>query len=275
MDGNYFELFQKNKMKPPVFLNDVELQNGVYILSPLNPHFENAYLQTREKEGWVFDNSIVVNLPAVEKGKPNWKMWRMRNNSSTRFCSFLKKENTPLNILEIGSGNGWFCNTMKQTCPAANVFGLDINLCELKQAAEVFNDRNIFWLYANLFEANLPVNYFDVIVLNASVQYFESLQNLLQRLFAILKEDGQIHLLDSPFYAVDEIAGAKKRSEEYFERNNSSAMKSYYHHHSWQEVKVYFPHFFYSPKKYWNKFLTSIGIYHSPFHWLVIKKPTA
>ncbi|MCX6199157.1 MAG: methyltransferase domain-containing protein [Bacteroidetes bacterium] len=261
-------------MKEPIFLNDAVLQNGVYILSPLNPHFEMTYLQTREKEGWLFSNTTVKNLPAVEKGKPNWKMWRMRNNSSTRLCNYLKKKNEPLNILEIGSGNGWFSNAMKRACPAANVFGLDINLNELKQAAEVFNGENIFWLYANLYETNLPKKYFDVIVLNASLQYFESLQSLLQRLFEILKEDGEIHLLDSPFYAPHEIAGAKKRSEEYFERINSSAMKSYYYHHSWQEVKTYFPQIFYSPNKYWNKFLTTIDIYQSPFHWLVIKKPT-
>lgn len=261
-------------MQQPIFLCNAELQNGVYILSPLNSNFEMAYQQTREKEGWLLDNAIVANLPAIEKGKPNWKMWRMRENSSKRFNRYLKKKQSPLNILEIGSGNGWFSNAMKRTCPAANVFGLDVNLIELKQAADVFKDENIFWLYANLFETNLPEKYFDVIVLNASLQYFESVQTLLQRLFEILKVDGEIHLLDSPFYAIDEIEGAKKRSEKYFELLKSSAMKGYYHHHSWQDLKTYFPQFFYSPNKYWNKFLATVGIYQSPFHWLVIKNPT-
>lgn len=268
-------MFQKNKMKQPDFLHDIELVQGVYLLTPESRNFENAYLHIREKEGWLLDNNSVSRLPQVEKDEPNWNMWKMRQHSSTRFCNYLKSKNTELSILEIGCGNGWFSNAIKTTCPTANVFGIDINLTELKQASEVFKKENIFWLYANLFEANLPKKYFDVIVLNASVQYFDCFETLIQRLFVMLKEDGEIHIIDSPFYAKEEITQAGSRSLKYFEAADALEMKNYYHHHAWDEVEKYAPQLLYSPNKFRNKFLSVLRIYFSPFYWLAIKKPEA
>ena len=69
--------------------------------------FENSYLEVRKKEGFVYLDDEVKNLPQLAKDNPQYKVWKQREQNADAFCSYIKDRNLD-NILEIGCGNGWF-----------------------------------------------------------------------------------------------------------------------------------------------------------------------
>src|SRR5690349_5516763 len=94
--------------------------------------FEKKYLAVREKEGRVLSLDEIRNLPSVGKNSPDYSLWNLRKKNIQRFLQYISKKNR-MNILDIGCGNGFFSNLMSQK--NHNIVGVDINLHELKQAA--------------------------------------------------------------------------------------------------------------------------------------------
>jgi trans-aconitate methyltransferase len=125
--------------------------------------------------------------------------------------------------------------------PERSVWGLDSQQEELAQAARVFVRPNLHFLSADVEHTpGLPeqIGKFDVIVLAASVQYFPDLSRLLAVLRPLLNPGGEVHLLDSAFYA-DETArlAARQRSADYYARMGTPDMAAHYFHHTWPEAR--------------------------------------
>jgi len=245
-------------------------QNGVYILSPIVNDFEEIYLKIRALEKRVVDEETLKVLPNPPKDTPNYEQWMMRKNSTRRFMqyqTFLQVKN----ILDVGCGNGWFSNKMAKHNPDTNVFALDINLFELKEGAKVFKYENLHFLYADVFNADLPTNYFDIVVFNSVIQYFGDIPKLFDRIFSLLTDDGNIHIIDSPFYKPNEVEAAKKRSKDYYESLGYPSMADNYNHHSWDVLTPYNTKKMYNPTR--HKLINKIkGKKDSPFCWIKIQK---
>jgi len=105
-----------------------------------------------------------------------------------------------------------------------------------------------------------------LILLNSTVQYFSDLNKLIRRLFEFLKEDGEIHIIDSPFYTESERVNARKRTESYFEKLNVPEMIEYYHHHSYSELKTFKHKILYKPS------MLNFIKRDSPFPWIRLIK---
>ena len=188
---------------------------GVYILSEINNEFESLYLKVREKEKRIYSDSEVDNLPFIPDSNPHKNEWRLREKSFLRFKDYLKSKNEILNILDLGCGNGWFSGNLTKDFNH-KFFCVDINLTELKQAKRVYESEKIKFIYADIFNMDFPSDFFNLVILNASVQYFPDLKILFERLFELLTANGEIHIIDSPFYPVEEIQYAKKRTKDYY-----------------------------------------------------------
>jgi SAM-dependent methyltransferase len=237
----------------------------------------DLYLKVREKEGRLYSDEIVAQLPVFAKNHVLSNEWQIRFQSAKRLRKYLSQKNTPLKILDVGCGNGWLSNFLARENHF--VFGIDQNLFELKQAARVFlsstedggKSRGLFFLKADIFSAPLPKEFFDIILLASSVQYFPNLKKLLKTLFHCLKPNGEIHILDSAFYADDEIAQAVKRSEEYYSSLGFSEMSKYYFHHRISELQKFSPKWLYRPKPFALRIKRMFGKVDSPFAWVMIK----
>ncbi|RZJ24702.1 MAG: class I SAM-dependent methyltransferase, partial [Flavobacterium sp.] len=191
---------------------------GVLYLSTPNDAFETVYLNARRKEHRVFTNSEVALLPEVAKSHPLYKEWQLRKKSAARFIKYLKNQKRPLKILDIGCGNGWFSNLMSDV-PNVEVTALDVNDHELNQADAVFQKPNLKFLYADIFESQeLRAQQFDVIVFNSCFQYFENAAAILDRAMELLGNDGEIHIIDTPFYRLDQLSEARQRTQSYYEK---------------------------------------------------------
>ena len=88
------------------------------------------------------------------------------------------------------------------------------------------------FLYWDIFTEPPFTQKFDVIVLNAVVQYFQDFEKLKERLLELLSSNGEIHIIYSPFYKSEDVGEAKKRTLSYYAKMGVNQMANYYHHHT-------------------------------------------
>lgn len=210
-----------------------QIINGVRYLTPKIDSFSSLYTEIREKEGRMLQDHEVKDLPFTSQENLNKKEWSLRKRSTKRFLTYLKGKKESISILDVGCGNGWFSNKMASLNKGVSVVGLDINELELEQAVRVFNSTNIEFVYGDLFELDqFFKNRFEIITLNASIQYFEDIKALLSKLKSYLKPNGEIHIIDSPFYQSSELDEAKRRTQTYYKNMGAPEMSDHYYHHS-------------------------------------------
>lgn len=253
-------------------------KNGVIVLPDSSGFKEenNIYLKVRKKEGRIYSDKIVKHLPEIPFENPFYDEWKIRKISIGKLLKYISLKNKSarggLNILDLGCGNGWMSN--KLSFNNNNVFALDLNLLELEQGARVFSrDSNLHFIYGNIFEDIFPNNSFDLIIAASSLQYFNNLKSLITRLKTLIKNDGEIHLIDSPFYTKKNIQAVKKRTEIYFEKTGFPEMKNYYFHHLFDDLEEFKYKILYNPGNIILKLLKLfLHKYNSPFPWIMIKK---
>ena len=149
------------------------------------------------------------------------------------------------------------------------ITAIDINLTELIQARRVFQNTQIEFAYVDIMSCReFQKLKFDCIILNASIQYFASASRLIEVLKMMLNMDGEIHILDSPFYLSSQIPEAKRRTKFYYEQKQSPEMIGYYFHHDREVLKNF--NRLYSPSRI-NPFLKYLKMDDSPFSWYRFK----
>ena len=253
-----------------IILNPISVQNGVYILSKIDNEFETTYLKVREKEDRIYSDNELKKLPFATDTNPHKKEWGLRAKSYLRFKNYLKSCNEVIKILDLGCGNGWFCGQLSKSYNHS-YYCIDINQTELIQGSKVFNSQNIKFNYADIFEIVFSENSFDIITINAAIQYFPDLKKLLDKLFTILTAQGEIHIIDSPIYSETEATKAKQRTQDYYSAMGFTEMIEKYHHHTWNEFRDLNYKILYNPQSVINKFRKVLSG-DSPFPWIKISK---
>ena len=252
-------------------LNKYRFENGIYIVSKFDKEFEKLYLKIRESEKRIYSDLEVSKLPSISPASQHFREWKLRKRSLYRFTNYIQKFNDKLNLLEVGSGNGWFSANIANSS-SIDIYALDVNKFELEQAARVFNFKNIFFICGNIFDNIFEEHSYDIITLNSSFQYFDDLDKLIKRLFYFLTDEGEIHILDSPNYNQNELAGAKERTGRYYISIGFPEMVKHYYHHTFDDLKDFNYKVLYDPKAVQNNFKKIFGFKDSPFPWIRITK---
>lgn len=247
----------------PIFIKD-----GVFVLSELSDEFESTYLKVREKEKRIYSDEELLLLPFASEKNPHKAEWSLRAKSFHRYKNFLNSRKESANLLDLGCGNGWFCGQLSKSFEQ-NFYCADVNLTELIQGRRVFNSVMLRFIYADIFEAKLPEKYFDYILINGAIQYFPDLSKLLNKLFIVLKVNGEIHIIDSPIYSIDEATNAKERTNNYYSSLGFPEMSDKYYHHTWKDIQQFNYKILYNPLTLLNK-CKKILIKDSPFPWIRI-----
>lgn len=251
-------------------LPDSAILTNLYVPGFTRPDyfFEKRYIGLRNKEKRIYTDEEVKQLPDCDASHPHYREWLLRKASCKKLISCLANKNKALRILEIGCGNGWLSHQLS-TIPRSRVMGLDINFTELQQAARVFNDcRKMKFMYGDIESGILSDSRFDIIVFAASIQYFRSPDEILDRCLHHLNPSGEIHIMDTRFYSSKEITGAKERSAQYFGSMGYPEMAYHYFHHSLEQIAQFNHTILYKPGSFWSRF----SKYPVPFHWIRIQK---
>lgn len=259
-------------MKPQQLISDIcedcPDPASVCFLSTPDRSFEKAYLAVRQQEARLLTDAQVLALP-VSPAQQYRREWACRRRSAEKLRDHLQRH-PPGAILDLGCGNGWFAGLLARDTRNA-ILGLDINLTELQQAARLFGHARCRFAWGDVFEASLPLRSFQYILLNSTVQYFPDLQQLLQRLTAILAPGGEIHLIDSPVYQPLEIDAAKDRSKAYYQEAGHPEMADRYFHHSWEGLQGFYWRKKYDPDSWLHRLARRVGWNFAPFPWIIIK----
>jgi len=231
----------------------------------------DLYLRVREKEGRLYSDDVLAQLPFVPNTHPLANEWRMRSASASRLTRYLARRSKHLSILELGCGNGWLSSQLSKA--GHHVVGMDQNLHELKQAARVFpQNSKLVFMKADMFSAPFFPRTFDVIVLASVIQYFQDLPALLSLLMNYLKPDGEIHIIDSPLYEITEWESAVRRSKEYYLSIGFPEMADGYFHHLKSDLKMFNVKQLHNTNPFMLRLRHWLGQTNSPFPWLVIRK---
>ncbi|HKB45317.1 MAG TPA: methyltransferase domain-containing protein [Chitinophagaceae bacterium] len=233
----------------------------------INPdNFETAYIRLRKWEKRIYADEEVAQLPVVTATHLYYKEWQLRKESSKKLFDYLKRRILPTNILEVGCGNGWLSAKLAGI-KRSHVVGVDINNEELEQAKRVFSHiSNLQFYYSNINEMENEMK-FDVIVFAAAIQYFNSLKNIITNSLMHLNKDGEIHIIDSPFYTLSQLAAAKQRTLLYYQSAGFPEMANKYFHHNLDDLENYNCFIHYDPNSLFTKFLRN----KNPFYWISIK----
>jgi len=260
------------KLQNPIInLSKFSNDEGVYILSPVISKFVDIYLKVREKENRIYSDAELILLPFASSSNPHKNEWDLRAKSFLRFKEYLKTKKQNLNILDLGCGNGWFCGQFSKSFNH-HFYCVDVNLTELKQGRKLFNSECIYFIYADIFSLEIPTSLFDIVTVNAAVQYFPDLNKLLNKLITLLSENGEVHILDSPFYSESEAVNAKKRTMGYYSSIGFSEMEEKYFHHTWDELSAFKFEILYQPDSLKNKIKRLLSLKDSPFPWIKITR---
>lgn len=245
-------------------------KNGVLFQPGIGNRFESAYLEVRNREGRLYSDEEVKQLPEFKSR--HQQEWAVRKRSFQRLLPYLTSRR-PATIMEVGCGNGWLIHGLSHV-HGIECCGVDINEAELQQACRVFCPRqNLFFVKGDVCSPLFGDLRLDAIILASSLQYFDDLSGTLTILQSLLTKGGEIHILDTPWYERDEIAAAAGRSEQYFGRHQNDAMKEFYHHHSWSDLKSLPYRVEFDPRN-WRNRLKNLFQQESPFPWIVIPKQT-
>jgi len=245
--------------------------DGVYILTEIKNQFEKDYLKVREKENRLYTDDEVKSLPFTTENITHKDEWKLREKSFLRFKEYLTSKKENLNILDLGCGNGWFCGQLSKHFNNS-FYCADVNMNELKQAARVFNTDNIKYVYADIFNTEIRQENIDLIIINAAIQYFPDFKRLINKLLTLIRENGEIHIMDSPLYSNDEVENAKERTRVYFSSIGFPQMTDRYFHHTFSELDDFNYTILYEPLSVRKKIKRLITSKDSPFHWILITK---
>lgn len=247
------------------------IDDGVYLLTPVNNQFEEVYLKVREKEKRIYSDEEVEKLPFASENNPHKEEWNIRAKSFLRIKKYLETKKGILNILDLGCGNCWLSNQLSRTS-YNNFWCVDLNLTGLKQGSRIAQRENMKFLYADIFSAEIPASSFDLIIINSAVQYFPSFQQLIERLFSLINDKGEIHIIDSPFYNETELKKAMLRTKDYYISLGFPEMALNYFHRSWNELSTFSYKILYNPSTFKSKVSNIFLEKDSPFPWICITK---
>ncbi|MEM9820033.1 MAG: class I SAM-dependent methyltransferase [Bacteroidota bacterium] len=250
------------------FLENYPKQEKLFFLTPEKDQFEKAYLEVREKEGRIYPDEWVTQLPQLPPNHPQHQEWKLRQWNTDRLLQYFQQFK-PRKVLDLGCGNGWLTHQLAAQ-DAVEVLGLDVNKLELQQASRLFASEHCHFAYGDIFVDVFPAQYFDAIVLDSCVQYFPDFDQLVNRLLALLQPRGRIHILDSPFYKTQGIAAARQRTNQYYQNTSSGAMVHHYFHHTWEDLQPYTYRLQYQPNALRARLRRKFMGQGSPFPWIVI-----
>lgn len=250
---------------------DLKTVNGVVRISEVDESFERLYLQVRKKENRIYSDDEIKLLPYASKINPHKNEWALRTKSFLRFKEYLSQKKSRLNILDLGCGNGWLAGQFAKDFDH-NYFCVDVNLTELEQAARVFENENIKFIYSDIFATTFPANTFDIVIINSALQYFQNISVLLKELFFISKTYGEIHIIDTPFYDQNELMQAKNRTLKYYTSLGFPEMAGKYFHHTLEDFRYLRYSYIYNPDSFKNKLSKFVFDQDSPFPWLLVTR---
>jgi SAM-dependent methyltransferase len=247
-------------------LDRLPTEKGVLMAEASVP-FGPIYHGARSQEGRVLEDELLRQLPGTLP-TIHRDEWLVRVRSAKRLLNHLHGFGRPLDVLDVGCGNGWLSALLARD--GHTVLGIDRNLVELHQAARVFPSGPRFAM-SDLFNRALDALRFDVVLFAASFHYFADARSTLHRA-RMLAPAGEVHVMDSVLYPDQKAAGeARARSLAYYTSLGVPELAAHYHAHTLAEIRKAGPHVILRRPGGLNGLIDRLHGLHDPFHHVVLR----
>jgi SAM-dependent methyltransferase len=171
--------------------------------------FVHDYQQVRAQEGrGSFSSSYYLSLPYADlTGRNTWQ-WSIRSISFRYLLRRVlrpieKSFARPLDILDIGAGNGWLSYRLAQRGHLPVAVDLLENDADGLGAARHYC-HSLGWLFprcrAEMDRLPFGGGQFDLVIFNASLHYSEDYCATIREAARCLRPGGHLLIVDSPFY---------------------------------------------------------------------------
>ena len=173
-------------------------------MSGLSAQFCAEYARHRASEGRGLNGEAQRALPYLKTG-PLARQWGVRARSFDAFVRHvLRPAGRPLDLLDLGAGNGWLCHRAARMGHRATALDVREDIIDgLGAARQFLNDApDLFECVTASFD-HIPLTerHFDVTLFNASLHYAQDLKHTLTEASRVTRQGGVLVILDSPFYA--------------------------------------------------------------------------
>ena len=171
--------------------------------------FRAAYARHRAVEGRGTGGTEELWSLPYQPGGPWARHWQVRARSYERFVRAIiaqrarKASPRPLEVLDLGAGNGWLCYRLAERGHRAVALDWRSDQVDGLGAAAGYAGRlpAMFPRVAASFEAiPLAAARFDVVAFNAALHYAVNLETALAEAARVTSPGGSLVILDSPFY---------------------------------------------------------------------------
>lgn len=172
--------------------------------------FEREYLTVRRNEGWGSEQPAYYRaLPFEDLSGRFTTLWRIRAQSFSTLIDRVvtpREVQRPLTVLDLGAGNAWLAYRLAQR--GHHVAAVDI-LVDAQDGLGAWRAYDAAFTPVQAAYEDLPFasGEADLAIFNGSLHYSTDYTNTLREALRVLRRDGTVVVLDSPFYA-DPSSGA-------------------------------------------------------------------
>lgn len=171
--------------------------------------FRREYARHRAGEGRAVRGDQLRSLPYLAEGTLA-RQWAVRARSFDALVDRVLKPMSsmgPINVLDLGAGNGWLCHRMAAYGNRAIAIDIrDDEVDGLGAATDFMIDAAAPFRCVKASFDSLPFheNRFDLTIFNASLHYATDLHRVLTEASRVTRSGGYVAVLDSPFYRCDQ-----------------------------------------------------------------------
>lgn len=178
--------------------------------------FMEQYRSVRQGEQWGSGTADYYRqLPFDDRTGRHADIWRIRAITYRHFLRVVLEPlegDPPLRILDLGAGNGWLASRLTERGHHVAAVDLDDDPRDGLGAIVHYGDRApAESLQASFDHLPWPSDVFDLAIYNGSLHYSADYVRTLTEALRVLRPDGQVVVLDTPFYAKEESGNAMVR----------------------------------------------------------------
>lgn len=222
-----------------------QLENGIFFLHKETPEEilrSEQLIRLAKKETHAYDDAEVREFPNTFSYNLHKEAWKQKSDLTDHFTHYLHKRlpqaTEPYTVLQVCSGMGWLAAKLAER-EDFQVLGLDNRRWLIEQSTRIFQRSNLKFLYGNLLAKPFESEAFDLIVIDDAIQYFPDLSELLDICLAMLKPEGEIHLLGNVLYSAGRIEAEESEQKQHLKLLACEAASEYLFLHSSETLKGY------------------------------------
>lgn len=183
--------------------------------------FIAVYETVRRAEGWEHaDPAYYQALPFTYGRQRFQEVWRIRVGSYRKLMAAVvnplaARLGRTLQVLDLGAGTGWLSYRLAQAGHESAAVDVVTNDWDGLGAWKKFAPHPLFVPVQAAFDhAPFPDGEADLVIYNGAIHYARDYSTTLREALRLLRPDGQVVIMDSPFYRSDRSGEQMVREKE-------------------------------------------------------------